>query len=69
VHGDADRVTSPELSRSFAQRAQEDGVDVEYRVIPHGDHAMLRSARQWHVMAAEFATRCLLAQSGVAEPR
>lgn len=59
VHGSADRVTEPELSRSFAQRAQEDGVDVEYRVIPRGDHAMLRSAREWHALAAESAVRFL----------
>lgn len=64
AHGSADRVTSPELSRSFAQRAQEDGIDLEYRVIPRGDHAMLRSARVWHALAAEFATRCLLGKSG-----
>ena len=64
AHGSADRVTSPELSRSFAQRAQEDGIDLEYRVIPRGDHAMLRSARVWHALAADFATRCLLGKSG-----
>ena len=63
VHGNADRVTDPELSRSFAQRARADGVDVEYREIPRGDHAMLRSARQWHALAADFAVRCLPVRS------
>jgi dienelactone hydrolase len=62
AHGSADRVTEPELSLSFAQRAREDGAEVEYRVIPRGDHAMLRSAREWHALAAEFAVRCLPAR-------
>lgn len=61
VHGDEDRVTDPALSRSYARRAEAEGVDVEYRVIPHGDHAMLRSPGTWHGLAADFATRCLLA--------
>lgn len=60
VHGDRDRVTDPARSRSYAQRAQADGLDVEYRVIPNGDHAMLRSARTWHSLAADFAARSLL---------
>jgi dienelactone hydrolase len=67
VHGDEDRVTDPALSRAYAQRARADGLDVEYRVIPHGDHAMLRSARAWHGLAADFATRCLLARSAGGE--
>lgn len=62
AHGDADRVTDPALSRLYAERAEESGFDVEYRVIRRGDHAMLRSARVWHVLAADFAARCLLAR-------
>jgi acetyl esterase/lipase len=63
AHGDADRVTDPALSRSYAQRAQADGIDVTYRVIPRGDHAMLRSAREWHGLAADFAEQCLVPRS------
>ncbi len=64
AHGDADRVTDPALSLAYAQRAQAEGIDLEYRVIPRGDHAMLRSARVWHALAARFAVRCLVAPSG-----
>lgn len=64
VHGDADRVTDPGLSREFAKSASAAGADVEFRAITRGDHAMLRSAATWHAMAADFAVRCLLARSG-----
>jgi pimeloyl-ACP methyl ester carboxylesterase len=64
AHGTADRVTDPALSRSYAQRASAAGLDVEYRELAGGDHAMLRSAPAWHALAAEFAVRRLLARSG-----
>jgi dienelactone hydrolase len=63
AHGDADRVTDPARSLSYAERAQAEGIDLEYRVIPRGDHAMLRSARVWHALAAQFAVGRLLAPS------
>lgn len=55
AHGERDTVTDPTASRDFAAKAESEGVDVEYRTIAHGDHAMLRRAGTWHALAAEFA--------------
>jgi dienelactone hydrolase len=55
AHGNLDFVTSPRLSRRFAMRAHEAGVDVTYRVV-HGDsHAMVLRAATWHRLTARAA--------------
>jgi alpha-beta hydrolase superfamily lysophospholipase len=55
IHGDRDKVTDPRSSRDYAAVAESKGIDVKYRSIVGGDHAMLHSARAWHALAAEFA--------------
>lgn len=55
AHGDLDTITDPVKSRAYAELARAEGVDVEYRVIPGGKHAMLSDAPTWHALAAEFA--------------
>ena len=54
VHGSADRITRPEDTWAFAERARSvaEVMAVEVR---NGDHAMLRRAGLWHSVAAEFA--------------
>jgi pimeloyl-ACP methyl ester carboxylesterase len=64
VHGSADQVTSPAETWAYAQRARPiaEVATVEVR---GGDHAMLRRARLWHRLAAEF-TRFALTQPATA---
>jgi len=59
VHGSADRTCSPAETWAYAERARSTGqlATIEIR---NGDHAMLRRARLWHRIAAEF-TRLSLA--------
>ena len=59
VHGSADRVCSPAETWAYAGRARSIG-PVATIEIRDGDHAMLRRARLWHRIAAEF-TRLSLA--------
>jgi dienelactone hydrolase len=53
VHGTADRVTSPAMTWQYA-RAVRDVAAVGAIAVGGGDHAMLRRARLWHGLAAEF---------------
>jgi len=59
AHGSADRVCSPADTWAYAERARAVG-PVATIEIRNGDHAMLRRARRWHRIAAEF-TRVSLA--------
>ena len=54
VHGNADEVTSPGDTWAYAGRARAvtQVATIEMR---GGDHALLRRARRWHGIAAEFA--------------
>jgi dienelactone hydrolase len=54
VHGSADTVTSPGDTWAYADRARAvcDPTVIEVR---GGDHPMLRRARLWHAIAAEFS--------------
>jgi pimeloyl-ACP methyl ester carboxylesterase len=54
AHGNADHVTSPEETWAYADRARGIGpvATIEVR---QGDHALLRRARLWHRIAADFA--------------
>jgi pimeloyl-ACP methyl ester carboxylesterase len=56
VHGNADRITRPEDTWAYAERARS-VAEVMTIEIRHGDHAMLRRAGLWHSIAAEFACR------------
>jgi pimeloyl-ACP methyl ester carboxylesterase len=54
AHGDRDRVTDPAQTRAFAELAR--GVtEVAAVSVAGGEHAMLRHARGWHRLAADFA--------------
>ena len=54
AHGSADTVTSPADTWAYADRARAvcDPTVIEVR---GGDHPMLRRARLWHAIAAEFS--------------
>lgn len=56
VHGDQDRIASPDRARRVAER-----VGAEFRVVPGGKHAMLRHGRAFETAAAEFVTERLAA--------
>jgi len=53
VHATADGVTSPEQTWAYAERTRS-VTEVATVEIRGGDHAMLRRARLWHRIAAEF---------------
>ena len=54
VHGTSDGITSPAETWAFAERARE-VTEVAAVEVRGGDHPMLRRARLWHAIAAEFA--------------
>ncbi len=66
VHASDDSVCNPADTWAYAQRA---GAVTEVAAIEirNGDHAMLRRARLWHAIAAEFA-RLSLALPAAGEP-
>ena len=53
VHGSRDRVTDPGLSRRWAEL-----LGARFEELDDG-HAMLRRARRWHTLVADFAVRAL----------
>jgi pimeloyl-ACP methyl ester carboxylesterase len=55
VHGSADGITRPEDTWAYAERARS-VAEVMAVEIRNGDHAMLRRARLWHRVAAEFVS-------------
>ncbi len=65
VHGSADRITRPEDTWAYAERARS-AAEVTTVEIRNGDHAMLRRASLWHSIAAEFA-RVAFGLPGIAE--
>ncbi|MFT2020443.1 alpha/beta fold hydrolase [Streptomyces sp. 796.1] len=50
LHGDRDRITSPDASRAFTDRARRAGADACTLLLADGDHAMLRRAAAWHAL-------------------
>jgi alpha-beta hydrolase superfamily lysophospholipase len=58
AHGSADTITSPAETWAFLERARA-VTDVSAVEVRDGDHAMLRRARLWHAIAAEFARAAL----------
>ncbi|HYI38600.1 MAG TPA: alpha/beta fold hydrolase [Thermoleophilaceae bacterium] len=59
VHGDRDRIASPQRSAALAERLRRRGRPVEYVTVPGGKHAMLSHHREFTGRAAEFATQVL----------
>jgi len=66
AHGNADRVTRPEDTWAFAERAAS-VTDVTVIEVRHGEHAMLYRARLWHSIAAEFTRLALHLPAGPGE--
>jgi alpha-beta hydrolase superfamily lysophospholipase len=58
VHGTADRITSPAETWAYVERARA-VTQVAAIEVRGGDHPMLRRARLWHAIAAEFARTAL----------
>lgn len=63
AHGSADTITSPDESWAFVERART-VTQVAAIEVRDGDHPMLRRARLWHAMAAEFARAALGLEAG-----
>lgn len=59
AHGNADVVTSPSLSRLWAERARRAGAEVTYEVVCGDIHAMLLRWRRWQALTERFVLRCL----------
>ncbi|MFC9132745.1 alpha/beta fold hydrolase [Streptomyces sp. NPDC057099] len=59
IHGDRDRVTDPGASVSYVRRARAAGARADVRLVPGGDHAMLRGDTNWHRLAASTAVGLL----------
>jgi predicted esterase len=59
LHGDRDRVTDPEATWAFADRARAAGAEVHTLPMPGGDHAMLRGAADWHTLTTGTVTGLL----------
>jgi len=58
AHGTSDGITSPAETWDFVERARA-VTKVAAVEVRDGDHAMLRRARLWHAIAAEFARATL----------
>lgn len=58
AHGTADGITSPAETWAFVERARAI-TQVAAIEVRDGDHPMLRRARLWHAIAAEFARAAL----------
>ena len=58
AHGTADSITSPTETWAFLERARAI-TEVAAVEVRDGDHPMLRRARLWHAIAAEFARAAL----------
>lgn len=61
LHGDQDRITSSRASAAWAERARWAGAAVTVRLIPGGEHFMLRHFRLWHRLAVEAVVSDLAA--------
>jgi alpha-beta hydrolase superfamily lysophospholipase len=63
AHGTADSITSPAETWAFLERARAI-TEVAAVEVRDGDHPMLRRARLWHAIAAEFARTVLALPPG-----
>lgn len=59
VHGDADRIASPQRAAAVAERLARTTA-VEWRTVPGGKHAMLRHGSAFERAATEFVSDVLL---------
>ncbi|MFE9423716.1 alpha/beta fold hydrolase [Kitasatospora sp. NPDC006697] len=59
LHDEDDTVTSAQQTWAFARRARAAGADVQTVAMPTGGHAMLRGARRWHRLAADYTAAIL----------
>jgi alpha-beta hydrolase superfamily lysophospholipase len=67
AHGTADTITSPAETWAFVKRARE-VTTVAAIEVRDGDHPMLRRARLWHAIAAEFARSAVGPAVSLASP-
>jgi alpha-beta hydrolase superfamily lysophospholipase len=67
AHGTADTITSPAETWAFVKRARE-FTTVTAIEVRDGDHPMLRRARLWHAIAAEFARSAVGLTADPADP-
>jgi hypothetical protein len=58
AHGTADTITNPQETWAYVERARA-VTQVAAVEVRDGDHPMLRRARLWHAIAAEFARTAL----------
>ena len=63
AHGTADGITNPQETWAYVQRART-VTQVAAIEVRDGDHPMLRRARLWHAIAAEFARAALELPAG-----
>ena len=63
AHGTADSITSPPETWAFVEQARA-VAEVTAVEVRDGDHPMLRRARLWHAIAAEFARAALALPPG-----
>jgi pimeloyl-ACP methyl ester carboxylesterase len=63
AHGTADGITSPAETWAYVERART-VTQVAAIEVRDGDHPMLRRARLWHAIAAEFARSALGLEAG-----
>jgi len=63
AHGDRDTTTSPAQTWAFAELART-VTDVTTVSVAGGEHAMLRHARAWHRLAADFAAAAFSLRPG-----
>jgi dienelactone hydrolase len=59
AHGDRDRVTSPDASRRYADRAGAAGARVRYVSVRGDVHGMLLRWRTWHRLTTSFVLEVL----------
>jgi alpha-beta hydrolase superfamily lysophospholipase len=59
VHGLDERVTSPQESRTWAERARPEARSVAYVSLRRSGHAMLRRSRLWTALTTGFVLRRL----------
>ncbi|WP_405014641.1 alpha/beta fold hydrolase [Kitasatospora sp. NBC_01539] len=59
LHDERDRVTDARATWVFGARAAGAGARVRAVAMPRGGHTMLRDARRWHRLTAEFAVAIL----------
>jgi hypothetical protein len=63
AHGSADGITSPAETWAFVEQARA-VTEVTAVEVRDSDHPMLRRARLWHAIAAEFARAALALPPG-----